>query len=232
MTASWIPPVEETWNGQLITFVITCTDRSSNGNGQIVQRSVAWSTEGDDTVASVARRVQMSVDGLVPAVTYAVTVRALNRMGDGPESEPVLFTTAEAAPESTPIDLQCSTLSADAIQVSWNRPNVKQLHGHLQGFRIVYKMVLSDANLLAGVWLESSAESSSSSLRPESKRVGNVLDSVLYGLKSFSNYSIQIAALNRAGVGPLSSAITCQTDESGKLIQPRLLLFFIISRSF
>lgn len=217
MLASWMPPVEETWNGQLTTFIVTCTDRSVT-NGQTVQRSLAWLAEGDEHFTT--RRVHITVDGLRPAVTYAMTVRAINRIGDGPESEPVLFTTTEANPESFPSDLQCSTLSADAIQVSWNRPATSQMHGHLQGFRIVYRLVLSDASLLTGVWQESASslmtDSSSSSLRPESKRVGNVLDSILYGLKAFSNYSIQISALNRAGAGPLSSPVTCQTDENGE----------------
>ena len=218
--ASWMPPVEETWNGQLTTFIVTCTDRSVT-NGQTVQRSIAWLAEGDEHVST--RRVHISVDGLLrPAVTYAMTVRAINRMGDGPESEPVLFTTTEATPESGPSDVQCSTLSADAIQVSWSRPPTSQMHGHLQGFRIVYRVVLSDASLMSDVWQESASSihsdssPSSSLLRPESKRVGNVLDSILYGLKAFTNYSIQISALNRAGAGPLGAPVTCQTNENGK----------------
>ncbi len=44
----------------------------------------------------------------------------------------------------------------------------------------------------------------------------NVLDSVLYGLQAYQKNSIQIAELNRAGSGPLSVPVVCQTDETGK----------------
>jgi hypothetical protein len=108
--------------------------------------------------------------------------------------------------------LHCVTLSADAIQLIWAYPTVAKYHGHLQGFRIFYK-VFSSNNRHRIVL----ADEVSSFLRPESKRVGpNVLDSVLYGLQAYQKNSIQIAALNRAGSGPLSVPVVCQTDETGK----------------
>jgi hypothetical protein len=137
-------------------------------------------------------------------------------MGPGPESDPpVSLTTPEAPPSSAPVNLHCVTLSADAIQLTWAHPTVANHHGHLQGFRIFYKMF--SGNNRHRIVL---ADEVSSFLRPESKKVGpNVLDSVLYGLQAYQNYSIQIAALNRAGSGPMSVPVVCQTDETGKRIQ-------------
>lgn len=45
--------------------------------------------------ASKVRR-HVLVEGLRPATSYQVAVRALNRVGDGPDSEPIFFTTPEA----------------------------------------------------------------------------------------------------------------------------------------
>ena len=181
---------------------MTCME---NGSGQVVQRSVAYPSDYSRTI----RRVQVTVEDLRPATGYAVTVRALNRMGAGPESEPVALNTPEAPPSSAPVNLQCVSLSADAIQLTWAHPAPAHHHGHLQGFRIFYKM-------MPGIGKRIFLADDISSFRPESKRVGNVLDSVLHGLQAFQNYSIQISALNRAGNGPLSVPVVCQTDEKGR----------------
>lgn len=134
-------------------------------------------------------------------------------MGSGPESDPVTVMTPEASPSSAPVGVNCAAMSPDAIQVSWNHLAPAETHGHLQGFRIFYKMIRSafsnSAALLEDV-------EGNPSFRMESKRVGNTLDTVLYGLQSFQNYSIRISAINRVGNGPLSSAVVCQTDENGE----------------
>lgn len=206
---SWLPPNEETWNGRLVTFTVTCVETS--GNGQIIQRSVAHLSPDSKPV----RRIQVTIENLVPATVYAVTVRALNRMGAGPESEPpVALTTPEAPPTSPPINLHCVTLSADAIQLTWTHPIAAHHNGHLQGFRIFYK-VLSSNSVVSNHHRLALADELSSFVRPESKRVGpSLLDSVLYGLQAYHNYSIQISAINRAGNGPPSVPVVCQTDES------------------
>lgn len=146
------------------------------------------------------------MDDLRPASAYTVTVRAWNRMGSGPESEPVALATPEAAPAAAPVNVQCSAQSADAIHVSWSQPVSSELHGHLLGFRIVYKMQPSSPNMPTEALLSAS------------KRVGNTLESVLYGLHAFQNYSIQVSAVNRAGNGPPSVPVVCQTEETGTFV--------------
>lgn len=192
------PPQEDSWNGRLVTFGVTCLE---SGTGRISQRSLAFVREP----ARPVRRVQVLVDDLRPATVYTVTVRAWNRMGSGPESEPVSLGTPEAAPAAAPVSVQCSAQSSDAIHVSWSHPSAGDLHGHLLGFRIVYKMQPSSS------W-------PSEALVSASKRVGNALESVLYGLHAFQNYSIQVSAVNRAGNGPLSVPVVCQTEETGELL--------------
>lgn len=179
---------------------MTCLE---NGSGQFVQRSVAFPQE-----FRTLRRVQVTVDELRPATGYGVTVRALNRLGAGPDSEAISLVTPEAVPSSSPVNLQCISVSADAIQVTWAHPDQAHHHGHLQGFRIFYKILPNSAKRIF-------AADDVASFRPESKRVGNVLDTTLYGLQAFQNYSVQISALNRAGTGPLSAPVICQTDEKG-----------------
>lgn len=186
----------------------------------MIQRSVAYPPD-----SRTIRRVQVAVDDLRPATGYTTTVRALNRMGVGPESEPVSFTTPEAAPSSAPVNLQCVSLSSDAIQVTWAHPAPAHHHGHLQGFRIFYKVVP-----VAGRRIFTTEDVST--FRPESKKVGNVLDSILYGLQAFHNYSIQISALNRAGSGPLSVSIVCQTDEKGLFFNDINLLKYLLTYLF
>lgn len=190
------PPQEDSWNGRLVTFTVTCLE---TGSSRVTHRSLAFVRESSRPV----RRVQILVDDLRPATVYAVTVRAWNRMGSGPESEAVSLGTPEAAPAAAPVNVQCAAQSADAIHVSWSHPAAGELHGHLLGFRIVYKTQASSS------W-------PNEALLAASKRVGNTLESVLYGLHAFQNYSVQVSAVNRAGNGPLSVPVVCQTEETGE----------------
>jgi len=191
---SWLAPSEDTWNGRLVTFQIQCKEQ--NG-AKTILKSVASSLHQRDPVSI---RHQVLMERLRPATLYVFTVRAVNRIGSGPQSESISLTTPDAAPSGSPLDVGCVTLSSDAVQVTWASPTSTEHNGFLQGFRIFYR-------------LEASAQLSDS-FRRESKRVGNTLHSALHGLQAFRNYSIQISALNRAGKGPLSAPVTCQTDQS------------------
>ena len=52
----------------------------------------------------LVRRVQVTAEDLRPVTVYAVTVRALNRMGPGPESDPPVSLKPEAPPSSAPVN--------------------------------------------------------------------------------------------------------------------------------
>lgn len=105
-----------------------------------------------------------------------------------------------AAPSAAPANVNCATISANSIQVSWSQPIDDQHNGVLQGYRIFYKLINAQGM---------------DTFHIDSKRVGNVQDTVLHGLRAFQNYSIRISPINRAGNGPLSTTISCQTDEDG-----------------
>jgi len=194
-----------------VTFTITCTNKGNTNINQQIQRSIPFWPNNNNNLQT--RRIQIVIEELHPATLYSITVRSLNRMGSGPESDPVTVMTPEASPSSAPVGVNCAAMSPDAIQVSWNHLAPAETHGHLQGFRVFYKMIRSafwnSAALLEDV-------EGNPTFRVESKRVGNTLDTVLYGLQSFQNYSLRISAINRVGNGPLSSAVVCQTDENGE----------------
>lgn len=183
-----------------MTFTVICTAKQAASTRAYRSIPAERSSGG-------SKRIQVVVEDLQPATTYSVTVRALNRMGSGPESDPVTTITGESAPSAAPANVNCATLSSDAVQVSWT-----QGHEHLQGFRIFYKAVFN-------------GDIPSSGFRVESKRVQATpitspggtqqMDSVLYGLLSYQNYSVQVSAINRAGNGPLSLPVICRTDENG-----------------
>ena len=52
----------------------------------------------------LVHRVQVTAEDLRPVTVYAVTVRALNRMGPGPESDPPVSLKPEAPPSSAPVN--------------------------------------------------------------------------------------------------------------------------------
>ena len=179
-----------------MTFHIDCQEKNS---AKIIQKSVASSPRGDP---STTTRRQVVIEHLRPATEHVISVRGVNRFGTGPPSEALTVTTPEAPPSAPPLNLECVTVSADAVQVTWAPPAPAYHNGHLQGFRIFYRL--------------GGAGDAADAFRTQSKRVGGGGDvAVLHALQPFQNYSIQIAALNRAGSGPLSASVTCQTDENG-----------------
>ena len=87
-------PTEDTWNGRLVTYVVQCLEKSSSRH--LIQRSVA-AVSSDQLIDSLSNiRRQAILEPLKPATSYSISIRSLNRVGSGPESETVIVNTPEA----------------------------------------------------------------------------------------------------------------------------------------
>ena len=86
MALSWQAPHMDEQNGRLLSYTL---EYSISGSPDVAQEiSVPVDSSGGDNQERV-------VEGLQPYATYQFRVRAVNEVGEGPFSNPVVITTPE-----------------------------------------------------------------------------------------------------------------------------------------
>ncbi|KOB72568.1 Down syndrome cell adhesion molecule-like protein, partial [Operophtera brumata] len=184
LLVKWQPPSQETWNGELLGYVVSWREGSplTTDNSSHALTAPGW---GASHASLVALRTHTH---------YEVRVSAFNAVGAGPASAPLTTTTLEGAPEAPPERVRCEPLSAQSVRVWWETPPPAQRGGVLLGYEILYEVVDE---------LESQAET---------RRSGG-METVLQSLRRAVNYSISVRARTAAGVGPPSEPVYCTTHE-------------------
>ncbi|XP_068091378.1 receptor-type tyrosine-protein phosphatase delta isoform X32 [Hyperolius riggenbachi] len=165
----------------------------------IIQHKPKNSEETFKEIDGIAT-TRYSVAGLSPYSEYEFRVVAVNNIGRGPPSEPVLTRTSEQAPSSAPRNVQARMLSSTTILVQWEEP--EEPNGQIQGYRVYYTM---DPTQHINSWTKY-----------------NVADSQITTIGSLvpqKTYSVKVLAFTSVGDGPLSNEIQVIT-QTGVPSQP------------
>ncbi|XP_073491525.1 receptor-type tyrosine-protein phosphatase delta isoform X32 [Aquarana catesbeiana] len=141
-----------------------------------------------------------SVAGLSPYSEYEFRVVAVNNIGRGPPSEPVLTRTSEQAPSSAPRNVQARMLSSTTILVQWEEP--EEPNGQIQGYRVYYTM---EPTQHINSWTKYNVADS------QITTIGNLVPQ--------KTYSVKVLAFTSVGDGPLSNEIQVIT-QTGVPSQP------------
>ncbi|XP_038625673.1 receptor-type tyrosine-protein phosphatase delta isoform X35 [Tachyglossus aculeatus] len=158
----------------------------------IIQHKPKSSDEPYKEIDGVAT-TRYSVAGLSPYSDYEFRVVAVNNIGRGPPSEPVLTQTSEQAPSSAPRDVQARMLSSTTILVQWKEP--EEPNGQIQGYRVYYTM---DPTQHVNNWMKHNVADS------QITTIGNLVPQ--------KTYSVKVLAFTSIGDGPLSSDIQVITQ--------------------
>ncbi|XP_006881366.1 PREDICTED: receptor-type tyrosine-protein phosphatase delta isoform X5 [Elephantulus edwardii] len=158
----------------------------------IIQHKPKNSEEPYKEIDGVAT-TRYSVAGLSPYSDYEFRVVAVNNIGRGPPSEPVLTQTSEQAPSSAPRDVQARMLSSTTILVQWKEP--EEPNGQIQGYRVYYTM---DPTQHVSNWMKHNVADS------QITTIGNLVPQ--------KTYSVKVLAFTSIGDGPLSSDIQVITQ--------------------
>ena len=127
---------------------------------------------------------------------YTVWVRAVNREGAGPWTDPLRVETAVAAPEAPEPVLEA--LSATSLRVSWAKP--VEGRAPITGYNMVWRPWSRDPGGLYNVLDIGPGED------------GAVpTEAVLTGLAPASRYQVKLRAVNALGEGPWSALVTGAT---------------------
>nr|CAD7403650.1 unnamed protein product [Timema poppensis] len=184
---SWKPPERDDWNGEILGYYVGYREASSEK--PYLFETVEFSKEE-------GKEHHLKINELKTYAQYSVVVQAFNKVGAGPMSEEVRQYTAEGIPEQPPQDTTCTTLTSQTIRVSWVSPPLTSANGVIKGYKVVYGP--------SDTWYDENSKDT---------KITSSSETILHGLKKYTNYSMQVLAFTSGGDGVRSSPIHCQTEQ-------------------
>ena len=101
-----------------------------------------------------------------------------------------------SAPAAAPGNLTVVNISANELNVSWERPNEIDINGVLRYYILEYYIVNQTENMAS------------------TNVSGNTLSTVLRGLNNFTSYNVSVAAFT-IGTGPFSTEVETTSENGG-----------------
>ncbi|XP_028979648.1 protein sidekick-2 isoform X3 [Esox lucius] len=166
-----------------------------NGNQELVGYRIQYSRAGSKGgilthVIADRQEREFTIEDLEEWTEYVVRVQAINGIGPGPWSPPVVGRTRESVPSCGPTNVSAFATTSSSILVRWGEVPQADRNGLILGYKVVYKEKDSDA--LPQHW----------------EVEGNTSHSVqLSGLGKYVLYEIQVLAFTRIGDGRSSKPI-------------------------
>ncbi|XP_049867725.1 Down syndrome cell adhesion molecule-like protein Dscam2 isoform X8 [Pectinophora gossypiella] len=187
LRVTWKPPPPQDWNGELQGYYVGYKLASSN-------KSFVFETV--DISKESGKEHHLDIMNLKTYTQYSVVVQAFNKMGSGPVSQEIKAYTAEGAPSAPPQDVLCTTLTAQTIRVSWISPPLASANGLIKAYKVVYGP--------SDTWYDE---------KTKDTKITASSETILHGLKKYTNYSMEVLATTNGGDGVRSAPIHCQTEQ-------------------
>ncbi|XP_045495019.1 Down syndrome cell adhesion molecule-like protein Dscam2 [Colias croceus] len=187
LRVTWKPPPPQDWNGELQGYYVGYKLASSN-------KSFVFETV--DISKESGKEHHLDILNLKTYTQYSIVVQAFNKMGSGPVSNEVRAYTAEGAPSAPPQDVLCTTLTAQTIRVSWVSPPLAAANGLIKAYKVIYGP--------SETWYDE---------KTKDTKITASSETILHGLKKFTNYSMEVLATTNGGDGVRSAPIHCQTEQ-------------------
>ncbi|XP_024939101.1 Down syndrome cell adhesion molecule-like protein Dscam2 isoform X37 [Cephus cinctus] len=187
LKVTWKPPPREDWNGEILGYYVGY--RLSSSEKPYMFETVEFSKED-------GKEHHLQIMNLKTYTQYSVVVQAFNKVGSGPMSEERRQHTAEGVPEQPPHDTTCTTLTSQTVRVSWVSPPLSAANGVITGYKVIYGP--SEA------WYDENSKDT---------KITSSSETILHGLKKYTNYSMQVLAFTSGGDGVKSAPIHCQTEQ-------------------
>ncbi|XP_055715624.1 cell adhesion molecule Dscam2 isoform X2 [Phlebotomus papatasi] len=187
LRVSWKPPARSDWNGEILGYYVGY--RLTSTNTSYIYETVNYVTEE-------GKEHSLELNNLRTYTQYSVVIQAFNKVGAGPLSDEEKQYTAEGTPDQPPSDTTCTTLTSQTIRVSWVSPPLESANGVIKGYKVVYAP--------SDLWYDDKNK--------DYKKTASS-DTVLHGLKKYTNYTMQVLATTSGGDGVRSAPIHCQTEQ-------------------
>ncbi|XP_050081269.1 cell adhesion molecule Dscam2 isoform X22 [Anopheles maculipalpis] len=189
LRVSWKAPPRAEWNGDILGYYVGY--KQTSVNTLYVYETVNYSPEGGE-----GKEHSLEINNLKTYTQYSIVIQAFNKVGAGPMSDEEKQYTAEGTPDQPPSDTMCTTLTSQTIRVSWVSPPLESANGVIKGYKVVYAP--------SDLW--------NNDKNKDYKKTASS-DTVLHGLKKYTNYTMQVLATTSGGDGVRSAPIHCQTEQ-------------------
>ncbi|XP_074501231.1 cell adhesion molecule L1-like a isoform X3 [Sebastes fasciatus] len=179
LRVSWTPAPPATVRGHLGGYDVHWLRKRSwlNPNKVLDERR---------SLSFPGKRTHAIVPSLEPFSEYRLTVNVFNKKGNGPNSDPVTFSTPEGVPVQVPI-LTASNAQKDSILLVWGPP--LEANGVLTGYLLQYHLV-NETTLEVGESQEKNITGA------------DTTQWQIQGLEEGSLYRFHLSACTQAGCGP------------------------------
>lgn len=191
LRVTWKAPPRSEWNGEILGYYVGY--KLTNSNGSYYFEEVKYSMEE-------GKEYNLELTNLKTYTQYSVIIQAYNKVGAGPMSDEEKQYTAEGTADQPPSDTMCTTLTSQTIRVSWVSPPLESANGVIKGYKVVYAP--------SDLWYDD---------KNKNYKKTASSDTVLHGLKKYTNYTMQVLATTSGGDGVRSAPIHCQTEQDGKI---------------
>lgn len=185
--ATWDPPEELTWNGDLKGYVLRYKVFNLPNN-----------TMTEIRVEGPARRSYI-IQYLVWYKQYAVTIAAYNEEGAGVFSNEFYIWTREGRPTDAPKNVVANSTNSTTISLQWDPPYTGEINGRNRGYTIEIRQ---SRELVRSLDVDS-----------DSNNLEGRQEWYVYQLKKYTEYNVTIGCKTSAGVGPYSSLVSIRTLE-------------------
>lgn len=126
--------------------------------------------------------------------------------------------TSEGVPEQPPHDTTCTTLTSQTIRISWVSPPLNTANGVIKGYKVIYgpsdswfsKYTFFSSPFLFSLFYNCNLDEST-----KDTKITVSSETILHGLKKFTNYSMEVLAFTAGGDGVRAPRIYCQTEQDG-----------------
>lgn len=179
LKVTWKPPPREDWNGEILGYYVGY--RLSSSEKPYMFETVDFSKED-------GKEHHLQIMNLKTYTQYSVVVQAFNKVGSGPMSEERRQHTAEGVPEQPPHDTTCTTLTSQTIRISWMSPPLSAANGVITGYKVIYGP--------SDTWYDENTKDT---------KITSSSETILHGLKKYTNYSMQVLAFTSGGDGVKSA---------------------------
>ncbi|GLH07043.1 Down syndrome cell adhesion molecule-like protein Dscam2 [Gryllus bimaculatus] len=197
LIVTWEPPSRELWNGNLLGYYVGYQEQGSHS--PMVPSPATPTHNYNFKTVEIGTQFggEATLQGLARYTTYSVVVQAYNSRGAGPSSDPITVKTLEDVPSLPPESVQCSAITSQSLEVTWEQPPLEGRNGIIQGYKVSHQP--------AEEWYELNDQ--------ETKVVTTSYRTTIPGLFKYTNYSISVSAFTKMGDGVKSPPVYCRTAE-------------------
>lgn len=146
--------------------------------------------DGSKTSAIAVAIDEYDIAGLTALTSYAISVSAVNKIGEGEPGDPIIVTTTQVNPPGVIDTLIVDLTGLDVIVVKWRMP----IDTGGDDGALAFDLQIGSIGIIAEV----------------SENVSSPF--TIYNLVPATNYSIRVRAKNAAGPGEWSAALEAKTD--------------------